>query len=156
MSGSPQVRILVTASSLQGHARKKASDRSNSTRASLLERCLEVQALRCRWSDDARPLHLPASHAEPVGMPPVLNIACSTVTHIFYPWGVRQIGGILHIGMQCVRRCAWEECVRPGWSDRMPMAFSVVRLRAQHGNKLVWPTRNASSLHRLKLVLRDQ
>ena len=26
---------------------------------------------RCRWSDDARPLHLPASHAEPVGMPPL-------------------------------------------------------------------------------------
>ena len=30
---------------------------------------------------------------------------------VFYPWGVRQIGGIPHIGMQCVHRCAWEECV---------------------------------------------
>ena len=44
-------------------------------------------------------------------MPPVVNIACSTITQVFYPWGVRQIGGILHIGMQCGRRCAWEECV---------------------------------------------
>ena len=30
---------------------------------------------------------------------------------LFYSWGVRQIGGILDIGMQCVHRCAWEECV---------------------------------------------
>ena len=50
---------------------KKHPTEANSTRAFLLERCLEVQALRCRRSDDARPLHLPASHAEPVGMPPL-------------------------------------------------------------------------------------
>ena len=41
---------------------------------------------------------------------------------VFYPWGVRRIGGILHIGMQCVRRqaglteCWWHsamcDCVR--------------------------------------------
>ena len=73
---------------------KKQPTGANSTRAFLLERCLEVQALRCRWSDDARPLHLPASYAEPVGMPPVVNIACSTITQGV---GVRQIGGILHM-----------------------------------------------------------
>ena len=65
-----QVRILVTASSLKGHAGKKQSIGANSIRAFLLERCLEVQAQRCWWSDDARPLHSPASHAEPVGIPP--------------------------------------------------------------------------------------
>ena len=80
-----QVRILVTASSLKGHARQPTG--ANSTRAFLLERCLEVQALRCRWSDDARPLHLPASHAEPVGMLPVVNIACSTITQGVVPMG---------------------------------------------------------------------
>ena len=50
---------------------KKHLTEVNSRRAFLLERCLEAQALRCRWSDDARPLHLPASHAEPVGTPPL-------------------------------------------------------------------------------------
>ena len=65
---------------------KKHPTEANSTRAFLLERCLEAQALRCRWSDDARPL-LPASHAEPVGMPPVVNIACSTITQGVLPMG---------------------------------------------------------------------
>ena len=65
----------------------------------------------------------------------------------------------MHIGMRCVHRCAWEACVLlrgPGWSDRMPMASSDVRLRAHHGFKLAWPVRKASSLHMLKLVLREQ
>ena len=68
---TPSVRILVTASSLTGHAGKTQSIGANSIRAFLLERCLEAQAQRCRWSDDARPLHSPASYAEPVGIPPL-------------------------------------------------------------------------------------
>ena len=74
--------LLQAYKDMQG---KKHPTEANSTLAFLLERCLEVQALRCRWSDDARPLHLPASHAEPVGMPPVVNIACSTITQGMRP-----------------------------------------------------------------------
>ena len=78
---------------------------------------------------------------------------------VLYPWGVRQIGGICTsvcnacVGVQGRNASC---CRGPGWSDRMLMAFSDVRLRAQHGFKLVWSTRNASLLHRLRLVLRDQ
>ena len=61
---------------------KKQPTGANSIRAFLLERCLEVQALRCRWSDDARPLHLPASHAEPVGIPPLRSLAYYTSSQV--------------------------------------------------------------------------
>ena len=44
--------------------------------------------------------------------------------------------------------------MRPPEGDQA--GHGIQRLRAQHGFELVWPTRNASSLHKLKLVLRDQ
>ena len=78
---------------------KKQPTGANSIRAFLLERCLEVQAQRCRWSDDARPLHFPASHAEPVGIPPEVNIACSTITQ-----------GVLPVGCETKKRYVAHVC----------------------------------------------
>ena len=68
-----------------------------------------MQALRCRWMRvHSIFLHLMRSLSE---CPLWSTLRVRPSHRVFYPRGVRQIGGILHIGMQCVHRCAWEECV---------------------------------------------